>query len=97
MIQPMASHELIDLWTKIVAHLARARATLPNEAAASVAIREYQDFVDNNELELACDMLEQYAEEQAVSREFWLALRDAAAEMRLSERASLYEGYAAAE
>jgi hypothetical protein len=92
----MASLELIELWKKIDADLRRARGTLPPDAEKDNAVREYQEFLDHNELELACDMLEVYAEEHPVSREFWLALRDASVKMKLLDRAAKYEGRAAA-
>lgn len=92
----MASPELIELGKKIDADLRRARGTLPPEAEGDNAVREYQDFLEHNELELACDMLEAYAEEHPVSREFWLALRDASVKMQLYDRAARYEGLAAA-
>ena len=56
----------------------------------TTTLREYQEFLAYNELELACDMLEVYAEEHPVSREFWLALRDAASKMKLQDRAIQY-------
>jgi hypothetical protein len=92
----MASPELIKLWKKIDADLRRARGTLPPEADDDFAVREYQDLLNHNELELACDMLEQYAEDHLVSREFWLALRDASVRMQLGDRAARYDGLAAA-
>jgi hypothetical protein len=81
------------LWTLIRADLARARSTVPGVAASHSTIDQYQDFLDHNEFELACDMLEAYAEDHCVSRDFWLALRDAATKMHLSDRASRYEDY----
>ncbi len=39
-------------------------------------------------------MLEAYAENQKVGKQFWLALRDAAARMELLDRARRYEKYA---
>jgi hypothetical protein len=36
-------------------------------------------------------MLETYAETHPVTRDFWLALRDAATKMELSERARKFE------
>jgi hypothetical protein len=92
----MASPELIELWKKITADLQHARGTLPPETDANDTVREYQKFLDHNELELACDMLEAYAEDHPVSREFWLALRDASRKMQLHDRAARYEGFAAA-
>ncbi len=87
---------LWDLWKLIEADLVRARNTLPDSAVSDRDVQEYQEFLDHNELELACDMLEAYAEEHPVTREFWLALRDAATKMELSEHVQRYEGRAAA-
>ena len=86
--------ELPKLWALIEADLTRARSTLPDGAVNYKTIREYQEFIDHNELELACDTLEAYAEYHSVSRAFWLALRDAATKMQLLDRASRYERHA---
>ena len=75
--------DLPKLWALIEADLYEARSTLPDDAASHPAIRQYEEFLEHNELELACDMLEAYAEENRVSKEFWIALHDAAAKMRL--------------
>jgi hypothetical protein len=75
--------DLSKLWVFIEADLARARNTLPEDALCHEAVRNYQEFLDHNELELACDMLEAYAKEHPVKRGFWLALRDAATKMHL--------------
>jgi hypothetical protein len=85
-----------DLWKLIKADLVRAWNTLPGSAVSDKAVQEYQEFFDDNELELACDMLEAYAEEHPVTSEFWLALRDAATKMNLSEHAQRYEDRVAA-
>lgn len=53
---------LPELWTLIRADLARARNTLPDRAASHNAVVEYEEFLNHNELELACDMLEVYAQ-----------------------------------
>jgi hypothetical protein len=90
----MASDELQALWAQIEADLRRARSFLPPDADSDPVVREYQEFLEHNELELACDMLEQYAEERPMGPAFWLALRDAAAKMSLQERASQYEAQA---
>ena len=74
----------------------RARSTLPEAAASTKAVRDCQEFLDHNELELACDMLEAYAQHHPVSQEFWLALRDAARKMELSSHVDRYELRAAA-
>jgi hypothetical protein len=89
-----ASMDLPKLWTLIRADLAKARNALPAQAASDQAIVEYQNFLDHNELELACDMLEAYAKDWKPAGEFWLALRDAASKMGLQERARQYRKYA---
>jgi hypothetical protein len=86
--------DLPKLWALIKTDLERARNTLPMDATHHNAVKEYESFLSDNELELACDMLEMYAENEAASKEFWLALRDAATRMELPERASRYESYA---
>jgi DNA-binding SARP family transcriptional activator len=83
--------DLPKLWAQIRADLEQARITLLNDAANDKAISQYQGFLSHNELELACDMLESYAETHTVNKEFWLALRDAAAKMELYDRARRYE------
>jgi hypothetical protein len=82
---------LPKLWAQIRADLEQARSTLVKDAATDKTISQYDEFLSHNELELACDMLESYAETQTVSKEFWLALRDAAAKMELYDRARRYE------
>jgi hypothetical protein len=84
---------LPNLWTLIKADLARARKSLP-DAASHKTLAEYQNFLDHNELELACDMLEAYAEDHKVTEVFWLALRDAAARMELPDRERRYQWHA---
>ena len=83
-----------DLWKLITADLQRARSTLPASDATDRAITDYHEFLDNNELELACDMLEAYAEEHAVTREFWVALASAAEKMKLSAKLNRYRNRA---
>ena len=85
----MNSH--VELWAIIESDLTRARNSSPDAAANDATIREYQEYIDHNELELAWDMLEAYAEDHFVRRDFWLALRDAATKMELSDRANRYE------
>jgi hypothetical protein len=87
--------ELRELWALIEADLSRARSTLPDIAANHNTIRQYQEFIEHNELQLACDMLETYAGDHPVSREFWQALRDAAIKMKLPDCAERYERCAA--
>jgi ABC-type uncharacterized transport system substrate-binding protein len=49
------------------------------------------EFIEHNELELACDTLEEAAKDRAVSSEFWLALCDAAKKMQLDDHATRYQ------
>ena len=81
------------LWERIRSDLTRARQKLPSNAAEHDAIRQYDEFLNHNELELACDMLEFYAEKHSVGAEFWIALRDAAEKMELSDRVRRYEEF----
>jgi hypothetical protein len=87
----MDRSELTDLWTGIRADLSRARAVLGSDLAEDATIRWSLDFQEHNELELACDALAEYGEGRPVTAEFWLALRDAAAKMKLSDRVVAYE------
>jgi len=64
--------DLPELWALIRTDLTRARNSLPNHAASHKVIAQYQEFLNHNEL--ACDMLEAYAKDHEVSKEFW-ALR----------------------
>ena len=86
--------DLPKLWTQIRADLEQARNTLLNDAANDKTICQYEEFLGHNELELACDMLESYADGHTVNKEFWLALRDAAAKMELYDRVRKYENFA---
>ena len=86
---------LSNLWTPIKADLERARNALPKDATSHEAMDLYQEFLRENELGLACATLEDCAEGRRVDKEFWLALRDAAAKMQLADEAIRYEKYAA--
>ena len=83
--------ELSKIRALIESDLTGARNMLPNSAQSNPTVCQYQEFIDHNELELACDMLEHYGENNPVSAEFWLALHDAATKMQLADRASQYE------
>ncbi len=83
--------DLPKLWGLVKADLHRARNLLPDSSANQQSLHYYHEFVEHNELELACDALEESAGDRAVSREFWLALRDAATEMQLGGNAARYE------
>lgn len=75
----------------IKADLARARSTLPESAAELELIRLYEEFINQAELGLACDTLEDYSLEHEVTRDFWLALRNAATKRHLLDHVNRYE------
>ncbi|HWA93008.1 MAG TPA: hypothetical protein VG844_00300 [Terracidiphilus sp.] len=81
---------LRDLWTAIESDLEHARQMLPKDAGRSDAIKQYHEFIEHNELELACDALESYADKNPVPGAFWIALRDAAIKMGLPENAARF-------
>ena len=75
---------------QIIADLDRARSIWLDNAANEEVIAQYEEFLNNNELDSACYLLEDYAETHAVNQDFWLALRDAADKMELYSLASKY-------
>jgi hypothetical protein len=82
--------DLEKLWALIKADLSRARNLLP-ASADEQSLAQYYEFLEHNELELACDALEEFATDRGGSSEFWFALRDAATKMQLRKHASRYE------
>ena len=86
--------DLPKLWALVRADLLRARNLLPNSSDDLPSLRRYSEFIEHNELELACDALEESAKDRDVSSEFWLALRDAASKMHLEENAARYRNRA---
>jgi hypothetical protein len=46
----MALNALLQLWASIEADLSRARGTLPHDAESHGAIREYEEYINHNEL-----------------------------------------------
>jgi hypothetical protein len=50
----------------------------------TASLRRYYEAVEHNELELACDAIEESTKDHAVTGEFWIALRDAALKMQLA-------------
>lgn len=86
--------DLPKLWSLIKADLLRARNLLPNSCGDAASLRQYKDFLEHNEFELACDALEESAKNHTVSANFWLALCDAAEKMRLEENAARYRSRA---
>jgi hypothetical protein len=83
--------DLPKLWALIRADLHRACTLLPGSSEDSESFHCYHEYIERNELELACDALEELAKDRTVSTEFWIALRDAAQKMRLEVNAARYE------
>jgi hypothetical protein len=78
-------------WASVEADLRRAKSTLPEASDRDPALVQFGEFLQHNELELACEMLETYGDEHPVSKEFWDALRSAAMRMGLTEKAKRYQ------
>ena len=87
----MVDPHLLKLWALIEADLRRARDLLPPAVEDQQSLAQYYEFLEHNELGLACDALEESAKDRIVGTEFWLALRDAATKMQLPEHATRYE------
>ena len=86
--------DLPKLWALIKADLVPTRNLLPNSWDDSPSLLRYCEFLEHNELELACDALEDSAKDRTVSRDFWLSLRDAASKMHLEKNAARYQSRA---
>ena len=82
--------DLLKLWTSVRADLLRARSLLPNSSDDLPSLQQFSEFLEHNELGLACDALEESAKDHVVSTEFWLTLHDAASKMHLGENAARY-------
>ena len=87
----MRHRDLKKSWAITRGHLAGARAALSSEGldvaeSAKRAIREYEEFLDHNELELAMDMLEHAVQGLSAPPEFWSKLLAAAENMGLPKR-----------
>ena len=74
----MPKQEVLKLWQAIKGDLARARQLLPEAAISAAAAMQFQEFLDHNELGLACSALEDCGIDHSPRSKFWLALRDAA-------------------
>lgn len=87
-LRQLPSPAPIERGKKSNAGLWRAKGALPPAADADNAIHGCHEYLDHNELERACDMLEAHAEEHPVSGESWVALRDASVNMQPHVRAA---------
>jgi hypothetical protein len=96
MTNPDHRRELQDGWETTTRHLVAARdvlsaAGLDESGSASVAIRDYEEFLNHNELELALDSLEVAVDQSHPPSEFWRHLLNAARNMGLAARAERIE------
>lgn len=74
-------------WEVTRGHLARARSFIPLTSVAEAELRECQEWLDHNELELALDALATAGDRFPAPAGFWDALRAAAQNMGLTDRA----------
>jgi hypothetical protein len=89
------------LWAEISKLLRNARAELPENAGVSTGgvprgplagtLKEFEEFLEHNELELAWDALAQVAEQLAAPPSIWQKMERAAKLMQLPDK----EGQAA--
>ena len=85
---------MMTRWHQIRLDLERARAMISERAGNDPILSEYREYLDHNELELACDMLAAFGESHDVQPAFWSALGDAATKMSLNERVRCFEAKA---
>jgi predicted house-cleaning noncanonical NTP pyrophosphatase (MazG superfamily) len=84
----MPSPELIKQWKATATLLQRARRTITDQSAqVSKLQKEFDEYLEHNELELAMNMLEEIAELIPCRGGFWRDLERAAQMMGLSDRA----------
>ena len=84
----MATPELLAHWDSVKALLRNALFELnksPRAPLAAAVIREYEHFIEHNELELALDALIQAGELVTPRAKFWSGLHQAAVRMELRE------------
>ncbi len=92
----MPSQELIQSWKKTTAFLLKARSHLPQSAESICAdeIREFEEFLGHNELELALDSLEAASEKLGVENGSIVeSMALAALNMGLSDRVHRFDAY----
>jgi hypothetical protein len=86
----MDRDELIRSWQVTRRHLDTARRQLPDELPVleeGGSIRDYEDYLSHNELELAFDELECIGHQTRCGEPFWAALLTAAENMALAAHA----------
>jgi hypothetical protein len=87
----MSDAELVKRWRITETLLERARRALPGASAHDVQkcaalLARYREFLDDNELELALDILEELGHLISARGGFWCDLERAAENMNLVDR-----------
>jgi hypothetical protein len=87
----MPSYELIKRWRATTVLLQRARSTIQDSSAQiEELVKEFDEYLEHNELELAMDMLQEMAELTPCRGGFWRDLERAAEMMGLTDRAKYF-------
>jgi len=101
-LQFMIDQKLLESWRNTKSHFEKAIRHLPNDAILECedgSLDKYRDWLQHNELGLAFEELEALGHVNDVPREYWMALRDAAQNMKLTESVEecnrILDGYSA--
>ena len=87
----MASPELIKQWKATATLLQRARDAVQDSSEEVVKLRkEFDEWIQHNELELALDALQEISELTPCRGGFWKDLERAAEMMGLNDRAKYF-------
>ena len=83
------------IWKVIIAHLRSAQQALPvstsdNQAEYQRLTKDFEEYLEHNELELALNMLEELGELNLCRGGFWRRMQQAASAMGLDERIEEY-------
>jgi hypothetical protein len=84
---------LVQSWERTRGHLSRAWAELPSGHSSDLDY--YYEFLDHNELGLAMEVLAEVGVKRGCSGAVWLALSDAATEMKMQQESHKFKHWAA--
>lgn len=85
----MADDALLDLWSAVCHDFDVARGFLPKQPIEKEGnVERLNEWLEQNELELALDELEMLGDDNRSPTEYWQALASAAARMGLGEHQS---------
>lgn len=91
----MSNKNLRKLWAEVIRIFENAYSLLPetieNNEEYPNAKKNYQQFLEANELELALDELEGIGEVNNCIVDFWILLSQAASKMELEEHSKRYK------